>query len=414
MDLRDSAEDESFRDEVRSFLETSLSGDFAAVRGRGGPGDEHALFDERLAWERHLGAHGWTCVAWPVEHGGRGLPLRRHVIYHEEYARARGPGRLGHIGETLLGPTLIAFGTPEQQRRFLPPIVAGDELWCQGYSEPGAGSDLANVATRAEPDGDDWVLRGQKVWTSLAHWAHWCFVLARTAPADPGRRHDGLSYLLVPMRQAGVEVRPIVQLTGDSEFNEVFFDGARTALDNVVGGPGQGWRVAMGTLAFERGASTLGQQLNFRNELDAITALARRTGVAADPVMRQRLARAHIGLEIMRLNALRTLSGSESGTLGPAALIGKLYWAVVHRSLGELAMDVLGAAATVSGGADAGAVRRHDGEAGDGAGGARGYDPDPLQRLFLFSRADTIYGGSNQVQRNIIGERALGLPKEPR
>jgi alkylation response protein AidB-like acyl-CoA dehydrogenase len=390
VDLRDSAEDESFRDEVRSFLEESLSGEFAAVRGRGGPGDEHALFDERLAWERHLGAHGWTCVAWPVEHGGRGLSLRRHVIYHEEYARARGPGRLGHIGETLLGPTVIAFGSTEQQRRFLPPIVSGDELWCQGYSEPGAGSDLANVATRAEPDGDDWVLHGQKVWTSLAHWAHWCFVLARTAPPEPGRRHDGLSYLLVPMRQDGVEVRPIVQLTGDSEFNEVFFDGARTALGNVVGRPGQGWRVAMGTLAFERGASTLGQQLNFRNELDAITTLARRNGANDDPVVRQRLARAHIGLEIMRLNALRTLSGSESGTLGREALIGKLYWSVLHRSLGELAMDVLGADATVVDGAEA------------------------LQRLFLFSRADTIYGGSNQVQRNIIGERALGLPREPR
>jgi alkylation response protein AidB-like acyl-CoA dehydrogenase len=407
VDLRDSAEDRSFRAEVRSFLEDALGGDFADVRGRGGPGDEHALFDERLAWERHLGAHGWTCVAWPVEHGGRGLSLRRQVIYHEEYARARGPGRLGHIGEGLLGPTLIAFGTPAQQQRFLPPIAAGEELWCQGYSEPGAGSDLANVATRAERDGDAWAVTGQKVWTSLAQWADWCFVLARTAPpADPRRRHTGLSYLLVPMRQAGVEIRPIVQLTGDSEFNEVFFDGARTDAGNVVGGEGEGWRVAMGTLAFERGTSTLGQQLNFRNELDAITAAARRNGAAEIPAVRQRLARAHIGLEIMRLNALRTLSGSESGTLGPAALVGKLYWALLHRGLGELAMDVLGADALVCGGAGAGAA------SGNGAGG--GYDPDPMQRLFLFSRSDTIYGGSNQVQRNIIGERALGLPKEPR
>ncbi len=408
MDLRDSAEDEAFRDEVRSFLEDGLAGDFAAVRGRGGPGDEHALFDERLAWERHLGAHGWTCVAWPVEHGGRGLSLRRHVIYHEEYARARGPGRLGHIGEGLLGPTLIAFGTPAEQRRFLPPIVAGEELWCQGYSEPGAGSDLANVATRAErvEAGDGWSVHGQKVWTSLAQWADWCFVLARTAPpADPRRRHDGLSYLLVPMRQDGVDIRPIVQLTGDSEFNEVFFDGARTDSDNVIGEPGEGWRVAMGTLAFERGASTLGQQLNFRNELDAIVTLARRNGAADVPAIRQRLTQAHIGLELMRLNALRTLSGSESGTLAPAALVGKLYWATVHRRLGELAMDVLGADALVCDGSRTSPAGDHDGH---------GYDPDPLQRLFLFSRADTIYGGSNQVQRNIIGERALGLPKEPR
>jgi alkylation response protein AidB-like acyl-CoA dehydrogenase len=390
VDLRESADDRSFRDEVRSFLEDGLAGDFAAVRGRGGPGDEHALFDERLAWERHLGAHGWTCAGWPKEHGGRGLSLWRQVVYLEEYARAGGPGRVGHIGEGLLGPTVIAFGTPEQQRRFLPPILAGTELWCQGYSEPNAGSDLANIATSAVLDGDDWVIHGQKVWTSLAHWADWCFVLARTSPAhEEAARHAGISYLLVPMRQDGVEVRPIVQLTGDSEFNEVFFDGARTAAENVVGDVGAGWNVAMGTLAFERGASTLGQQLNFRNELDAIVAMARRNGTIDDPVMRQRLAQAHIGLDIMRLNALRTLAGNEPGALRPEALIGKLYWATFHRGLGELAMDVLGA----------------DGMA---------TDHSALQRLFLFSRADTIYAGSNQIQRNIIGERALGLPKESR
>ena len=389
MDLRESADDRSFRDEVRTFLEDGLAGEFAALRGRGGPGDERALFEERLAWERHLGANGWTCVGWPKEHGGRGLSLRRQVVFLEEYARARGPGRVGHIGEGLLGPTVIAFGSPEQQRRFLPPILAGTELWCQGYSEPDAGSDLANIATRASLDGDQWVVHGQKVWTSLAHWADWCFVLARTSPAhESTARHAGMSYLLVPMRQDGVEVRPIVQLTGDSEFNEVFFDGARTAAENVVGDVGGGWGVAMGTLGFERGASTLGQQLNFRNELDAIVAAARRSGAVDDPVVRQRLAQAHIGLEIMRLNALRTLAG-EAGALPSGALIGKLYWATFHRRLGELAMDVLGA-------------------------GALATEDPALQRLFLFSRADTIYAGSNQIQRNIIGERALGLPKEPR
>jgi alkylation response protein AidB-like acyl-CoA dehydrogenase len=282
--------------------------------------------------------------------------------------------------------------------------VAGEELWCQGYSEPNAGSDLANVQTRAVRDGDDWVVTGQKVWTSLAHWAQWCFVLCRTTPwAADGSvpKHRGLSYLLVPMDQDGIEIRPIVQLTGDSEFNEVFFDRARTAAANVVGEPGEGWRVAMGTLAFERGASTLGQQLSFRNELDAIVAAARRNGRIDEPTIRQRLAQAHIGLEIMRLNALRTLSGSERGALGRDALIGKLYWATVHRGLGELAVDVLGAEALVCGDAPAG-------------GAAGGYDPTPAQRVFLFTRADTIYGGSNQIQRNIIGERALGLPKEPR
>ena len=389
VDLRERAEDRTFRAEIRGFLDDGLQGEFAVLRGRGGPGDEHALFDERLAWERHLGAYGWTCVGWPKEHGGRGLSLRQQVIYFEEYARARAPGRVGHIGEGLVGPTLIAFGSVEQQRRFLPDIAAGQELWCQGYSEPNAGSDLANVQTRATRDGDQWVLTGQKVWTSLAQWAQWCFVLARTSPVAPGgARHHGISYLLVPMDQPGIEIRPIVQLTGDSEFNEVFFDGARTALANVVGEVDDGWRVAMGTLAFERGASTLGQQLNFRNELAAIVAAARRNGRIEDPVIRQRLARAHIGLEIMRLNALRTLSGSELGTLGREALIGKLYWATFHRGLGELAMDVLGADAVA--------------------------EPGALQRMFLFTRADTIYGGSNQIQRNIIGERALGLPKEPR
>jgi alkylation response protein AidB-like acyl-CoA dehydrogenase len=390
VDLRESADDRSFRDEVRSFLEDGLASEFAAVRGRGGPGDEHALFDERLAWERHLGAHGWTCIGWPKEHGGRGLSLRRQVVFLEEYARAGGPGRLGHIGEGLLGPTVIALGSPEQQRRFLPPILAGSELWCQGYSEPDAGSDLANIATSASLDGCDWVIHGQKVWTSLAHWADWCFVLARTSRAQKGAaRHAGMSYLLVPMRQEGIDVRPIVQLTGDSEFNEVFFDGARTAAGNVVGDVGDGWRVAMATLAFERGASTLGQQLNFRNELDAIVGAARRRGTVDHPVVRQRLVQAHIELEIMRLNALRTLVGSEQGALRPEALIGKLYWATLHRGLGELAMDALGA--------DAMATANR-----------------ALQRLFLFSRADTIYAGSNQIQRNIIGERALGLPKEPR
>jgi alkylation response protein AidB-like acyl-CoA dehydrogenase len=396
VDLRETADDRTFRDEVRTFLEESLSGDFAVTRGRGGPGDEDALFDERRAWERHLGAHGWTCVGWPKEHGGRGLTLRQQVIYFEEYARARAPGRLGIVGEGLLGPTIIAFGSAEQQRRYLPPIVAGEELWCQGYSEPNAGSDLANLSTTAALEGDEWVVHGQKVWTSLAHWADWCFVLARTNRDAP--KHKGISYLLVPMRQEGIEIRPIVQLTGDSEFNEVFFDGARTGRDQVVGDVDDGWRVAMGTLAFERGASTLGQQMAFRNELDAIVQVARRAGVSDDPAVRQRLAQAHIGLEIMRLNALRTLAGSERGELDRAAMVSKLYWATVHRGLGELAMDVLGAAALVCGEESPG----------------RGYDPTALQRLFLFSRADTIYGGSNQIQRNIIGERALGLPKEPR
>ncbi len=253
------------------------------------------------------------------------------------------------------------------------------------------------MQTRAERDGDEWVVSGQKVWTSLAQWADWCFVVCRTDRELP--RHRGLSYLLVPMRQPGIEIRPIVQITGTSEFNEVFFDGARTAAENVVGEVNGGWRVAMGTLAFERGVSTLGQQLNFKSELDRIIASARANGRARDPVVRQALARSWSELEIMRLNALRTLARMEDNALSREGMITKLYWASVHRRLGELAVDVLGADGMVAGAA--------------GVTGER-YPISDAQRLFLWTRADTIYGGSNQIQRNQIGERALGLPPEPK
>ncbi|MQA07129.1 MAG: acyl-CoA dehydrogenase [Pseudonocardiaceae bacterium] len=380
----------SFRRTVRDWLADNLSGTFAALRGLGGPGREHERFDARLEWDRHLAASGWSCLGWPVEHGGRGASIEQQVIFHEEYARANAPARVSHVGEQLLGPTLIAFGTPEQRRRFLPGIASVSELWCQGYSEPGAGSDLASVSTSAVPDGAEWVLTGQKVWTSLAHVADWCFVVARTERGS--RRQAGLSYLLVPMDQPGVRVRPIVQLTGTSEFNEVFFDGARTGRDMVVGEVGDGWRVAMATLGFERGVATLGQQVGFRRELDGIVALARETGADTDPVLRDKLTRAHIGLEVMRAHATRTL-GAE-GAPGAEASVAKLFWASWHRALGELAMEVAGAASMVTGAAPG--------------------ELDEWQRLFLFSRADTIYGGSSEIQRNIIAERVLGLPKEPR
>lgn len=392
MDLTHSAADEAFREEVRTWLEENLTGDFAALRGRGGPGREHEAFDERVAWDRHLAAAGWTCLGWPAEYGGRDLPLQQQVIFHEEYARADAPARVSHIGEELLGPTLIAFGTEEQRRRFLPGIRRVEALWCQGYSEPGAGSDLAAVSTRARLEGDSWVVNGQKVWTSLAHVADWCFVVARTEPGS--RRHAGLSYLLVPMDQPGVEVRPIEQITGTSEFNEVFFDEARTEASLVVGAPGEGWKVAMGTLGFERGVSTIGQQVGFARELDGVVAMARRNGALDDPVLRDRLVRARTGLEVMRLNALRTLAGFSTGSEGAEASIAKLVWASWHRSLGELAVEVAGAPSLVAESAP--------------------YDLDRWQRLFLFSRADTIYGGSDEIQRNILSERVLGLPREPR
>ena len=404
MDLTYSAADQAFRAEVRTWLEEHLRGDFAGLRGLGGAGRDHEAHDERLAWNRHLAAHGWTCVGWPQEHGGRGLGLVQQVIFHEEYARADAPARVNHLGEELLGPTLIAFGTEAQQARFLPRIRAVEELWCQGYSEPGAGSDLANVQTKARlvstgsTTGAEWVVDGQKVWTSNAHLSDWIFVLARTEPGST--RHHGLSFLLLPLDQEGVEVRPIEQLTGGSEFNEVFFDGARTDADLVVGEPGQGWGVAMGLLGFERGVSVLGQRVGFRRELDALVALARENGAIEDPVLRDRLAGAKVGLEVMRLNALRGLSavsgGEDSAAGGGAASIAKLVWATWHQQLGRLAMDVLG---------PAGLLARP---------GSASYDLTEWQRLFLFSRADTIYGGSDEIQRNILAERVLGLPREPR
>jgi alkylation response protein AidB-like acyl-CoA dehydrogenase len=387
-----SPQDEEFRRCVRQWLADNLTGRFAGLRGAGGPGREHEAHAGRLAWNRHLAAAGWTCLGWPAEYGGRGATLAQQVIFHEEYARSGAPARVGYVGEELLGPTLIAHGTAGQRQRFLPAIAAVRELWCQGYSEPGAGSDLAAVATTAALDGREWVITGQKVWTSLAHVADWCFVLARTQPGS--RRTAGLSYLLVPMRQPGVTVRPIRQLTGTSEFNEVFFDGARTARDMVVGAAGDGWRIAQATLAVERGAATLGQQVGFRRELDRLIELARRTGAAADPLLRDKLARAWIGLEVMWAHALAVLSGPAGAGAGAGAPVLKLLWSRWHQELGELAMDVLGAPSMVARGAP--------------------YDLDDWQRLFLFSRADTIYGGSDEIQRGIIAERALGLPRQAR
>ena len=387
MDLTYSAADQAFRAEVRGWLEDHLTGEWAALRGLGGAGRDHEAHDERLAWNRLLAEHGWTCVGWPREHGGRGLSLVRQVIFHEEYARADAPVRVNHLGEELLGPTLMAYGTAEQQARFLPRIVAVDELWAQGYSEPDAGSDLANVQTRARRDGDDWVVDGQKVWTSNAHFSQWAFVVCRTEPGSV--RHHGLSFLLVPLEQDGVDIRPIEQLTGGSEFNEVFFTGARTAADLVVGEPGDGWRVAMALLGFERGVSVLAQVVGFARELDGVVALARSNGAIDDPLLRDRLARLEVELEVMRFQALRGLSSDTPG----GDSVFKLVWANWHKALGEVAMDVLGA-----GGLAAGAP----------------YELDRWQRLFLFSRADTIYGGSDEVQRNILAERVLGLPREAR
>ena len=395
MKLSFSDEDERFRREVAAWLAANLGGEFEQIRFRGGPGDEHSFVEERKAWERKLHEGGWTGLGWPRQHGGRGASIEQQVIFNEEYARAGGPGRMGHIGETLTGPTLIAFGSEAQQARYLPGILRGEDLWCQGYSEPSAGSDLANVRTKARFDeaSGQWRLTGQKVWTSLAHESRYCFAIARTDPESVG--HKGLGFFLLAMDQPGITVRPIEQLTGTCEFNEVFFDEAVCGADDIVGEPGQGWQVAMGLLGFERGVSTLGQQMLFQNEFNEVLRIARENGAARDPAIRQRIADAHVGLRIMRFNSMRMLSGGgDDGSLSREAMIYKLYWASWHRNLGKLAMDVLGAESEILDGAP--------------------YELNRLQSLFLFTRADTIYGGTNQIQRNIIAERALGMPREPR
>ena len=389
MNLHESAADSAFRAEIKAWMQANLSREFDPLRGVNGPGAPG--YDAALAkrWEQRLAGGGWVGIGLPRAAGGRELALSQQVIFHEEYVRGGGPGRIGHIGETLLAPTLVAFGTPEQRQRFLPGILGGTAYWAQGYSEPGAGSDLAAVATRAERNADgQWVLHGQKVWTSWAHESDWIFVLARTEPGS--QRHQGLSLLLVPLRQPGIEVRPIRQITGSAEFNEVFFDGARTEGSLHLGPVGQGWKVAMALLGFERGASTLGQQAHFKHEMELLIEVARSNGAARDPVLRQRIARAALGLETLRFNALRVLGAEDGAAPPPAAMISKYAWSNWHRALGQLAVDVLGAAGDI--------------EDGD----ARHRD---LQTLWLTSRADTIYAGTNEIQLNLIAERTLGMPR---
>ncbi|MFD7629481.1 acyl-CoA dehydrogenase family protein [Streptomyces sp. NPDC059851] len=408
MDFSFGAENEELRGRARAWLTRHLTGPYAQAAGLGGPGSEHEGVGTRRAWERELGRGGWIGQGWdlpPGAYGQQRLSLTGQVVWAEEYAASRAPARVGHIGENLLAPTLVTYGTREQHDRFLPGIARGEELWCQGYSEPGAGSDLAGVRTAAVRDTADGRLRvtGQKTWTSLARDADWCFVLARTEPGS--RRHRGLSFLLVRMDQPGrIEVRPIRQMTGTSEFNEVFFDGAVAA--EVVGGEGNGWTVATGLLALERGVSTLVQQIGFAAELERVlAAYAAATGGAAgagDPVLRDRLVRQWAELRTMRWNALRTLGTAGAADGGPGApSVAKLLWGGWHRRLGELAVAVRGAAATAGPAAWAPDLPY-----------GPGLDED--QRLFLFTRADTIYGGSDEIQRNIIAERVLGLPREAR
>jgi alkylation response protein AidB-like acyl-CoA dehydrogenase len=398
-----SPEAEAYRDKIRAFLGEHLPAGWKGI-GALAPDAARRFASE---WRTVLFDNGLLAPAWPAEYGGGGLTPVEQVVLAEELSRAGVPtgGPNDTFGIQMVGNTLLQWGSEEQKRRFLPRILSGEDRWCQGYSEPNAGSDLANLGTRAVLDGDEWVLDGQKIWTSAAQYANWIFVLARTNPDVP--KHRGITFLLVPMDQPGVEVRPIRMLNGDSEFNETFFTAARTPRENVVGGVDNGWAVAMTLLGYERGEAAATVPIAFRGELDRLLALAVQRGRSADPLFRQRLADCYAKVEIMRFLGLRSLTQFLAGRApGPEGSIFKLYWSEYHKVVTELAVDLLGAEATVPSGR-----RPSSAFQTDDAGAPN--DSASWVGTFLTARAGTIYAGTSQIQRNILGELVLGLPKEP-
>ncbi|MFM9085143.1 MAG: acyl-CoA dehydrogenase family protein [Acidimicrobiia bacterium] len=400
---------ERFRGEVRAWLEAHLPAGWFDEGFEMTP-EQRTAFN--AGWTATLFEGGWICATWPKEYGGKGLSVLEGVVLAEEFARARAPMRADFFGDTLVGPTLLQWGTEEQKREFLPKILSGQMSWCQGFSEPNSGSDLASLKTSAVLDGDEWVINGQKVWTTQGHHADYCFLLTRTDPAAP--KHKGISYLLVPMRQPGVEVRGITQPDGTAEFCEVFFTDARCPKDNVVGGVNNGWQVANSTLAFERGMSATTGYRRFAEEYDLMVAEARRNGAIDDPLIRQRLATYWTKIQILRFNGLRSLGATlgDKKDLGVVALgvTNKMFWSEMHQRAMELALDIWGADAMLI---DAGpASRSWPGAMRDRR--RAGYPTSPMMSAFFFSRSETIWGGTSQIQRNIVGERMLGLPKEPK
>jgi alkylation response protein AidB-like acyl-CoA dehydrogenase len=392
MDFRFSKDEEEFREEVRDWLAEHLVGDFRRYLGVGGVSDD-SDWEIRTAWEKELAAAKLLNISWPERFGGRGGTFNEEIIFLIEHFRAQAPYWVGVHGRDLFGPLLLHYGSEEQKLRFLPPITRVEEMWGQGFSEPNAGSDLAGLTTRAELSGNQWVVNGQKIWMTFGMYADWLYVLCRTDPQAP--KHHGLSLLLVPAHQPGVDVRPIRNLAGGREFAEVFFTDATTEADLVVDGVNNGWKVVMGAIGAERGGSTIvPYNAKFEQEMEATLELARQRGVSNDPVLRQRLASAWIKLQILKYSTYRMLTTQlREGVLGPESSIAKIFWSEWHQRFGELMVDVAGAEALVLG---------------------NGYEPSLLQRSFLNSRAETIYGGANQIQRNIVGERVLGLPREPR
>src|SRR4051794_15403314 len=381
MDLTLSPQELEFRDAVRGWIEENHP-------GREPDGDRE-VFEFRRAWQRALNDRGWAGLSWPTEYGGAGATLVEQAIFYEEIARAGAPSMANVLGLAMGGPTVIAHGSEEQKQRFLPAILSADEIWCQGFSEPESGSDLASVKTRAVPDGDDWVVTGQKVWTTFAHEAKWCMLVARTDREAP--KHKGLTYFLMDMEQDAVQVRPLRQITGESEFNELFIEEARIPDGNIVGGEGNGWAVAITTLMHERATLAFGLQVAVKIALGELIERARETrlnggNAAEDPLIRDRLAQLYIESEVLRLNAYRGLTAQmKYGVPGPEGSLGKWHWAEVNQTLTELAIDIAGPRAQL--------------------------DEEPWTYRFLRARANSIEGGTTEILKNIIAERVLGLPR---
>jgi alkylation response protein AidB-like acyl-CoA dehydrogenase len=395
MDLSFSPEQEAYRQHVREWLEANIPKNWGTPFFKW-PDDEAERGKMLREWDRKLYEGGFAGISWPKEYGGQGLTRVEEIIFDEEAGRLNAPQSINVLGKLLLGPTLLHFGTEAQKQRFLPPLLRGEEVWCQGFSEPNAGSDLAGLQTRAVLDGDEWVINGQKVWTSYAHHADWCFVLARTNPDAP--KHKGISFLLVPMTSPGVTVRPLVQMNGNRDFNEVFFDNVRIPKENIVGNVNEGWKVAMALLGFERGTLALGRQVRFQNEFDNLARLSGEmrtpegTLVKDNPHYRQRLAAVFAEIRILRYHGLKTISQLlNEGKLGPEASLQKLFWSTMHKELGFLAMDILGEQAPYW--------------------GADSIGRGQMQQIHLSSHGETIYAGSSQIQKNIIAELILGMPK---
>ena len=392
MDLNLNPEERHFRDEVRGWLQANCPGDWESKRAHQSMQDRFAFLRD---WQKKVFEAGWAGVAWPKEYGGRGASLMQQVIFTEEMARAGAPPLANVLGLMLIGPTIISYGTDAQKTRFLAKILSADEIWCQGFSEPNAGSDLASVRTEARLDGDHYVINGQKVWTSYGWAADWCALLTRSDPNSA--KHRGLTYILVDMNSPGVEVRPLRQLTGETEFNELFFRDVRVPVENVLGTAGEGWGVAIGTLMHERATLGAGMQITFKRQFDRLIELSQiieRNGKPAsqDPVMRQKLAQSYIDIEIMRLNQMRSVSKiSQTGVPGAEGSIQKIFWSELNQRFQQVASELLGPYSQLT---DGGAI-----------------DDGQWAYNYLRSRGNTIEAGTSEVQRNIVGHFVLGLPK---